>query len=146
MITGAGGLAVGSVAIADALRGARNIWVGRLFHWIVLAVCLSAVGLVMFDWSGLWFFVPIAAGSYAFALRAYLADRRRRVGWLEPYIRGVGGAYIALVTAVVVVSFGSAVAWILPTLIGVPLIELSVRRIHALGEVADADRLASGRS
>jgi hypothetical protein len=122
------GLVVGSVAILGAVRRQPGGWAGRGYHWLVLAVCASATALALLDFSELWFFVPIAAGSYAFALRAFLAEKRRRPGWQDPYIRGLGGAYIALVTALLVVSVGSVVTWVVPTLVGVPLLEATVRR------------------
>jgi hypothetical protein len=50
------------------------------------------------------------------------------------YAHGQGGSLIALVTAALVVSLdgtAAAAAWIVPTLIGVPLIERRVTRISA---------------
>ena len=126
---GAAGLVLGAVALAGAARGRDPGWTAAAYHWLVLVVCVSAVGLAALDLSELWFFIPIAAGSYAFALRATLAERGRAPGWREPFLRGLGGAYIALVTALVVVSVGSPVAWVLPTLIGAPLLESAIRRL-----------------
>ena len=83
----------------------------------------------------LGWFVPLALFSYGNALAGYLAVRRRRPGWLALHVRGMGGSYIALVTALLVVNLGeqTAVVWFLPTLIGVPLIERAVRRLPGAG-------------
>ncbi len=118
---GAGGLAIGPIAIRDAARGAPGGRAGDAYHWLVALVCLSAVALAVGDPSRLWFFAPIAAASYGFALRAYLAARRRHRNWRQAQVRGYGGAYIALVTALIVVSFaGLPALWVAPTAIGAP--------------------------
>jgi len=70
--------------------------------------------------------VPIAVLSYGLALAGYLGSRH---GWpLWGRAHGWGGSYIALVTALLVVSARGhsgaleALAWILPAAIGTPLI------------------------
>jgi hypothetical protein len=90
----------------------------------MLGVCVSAAGLAILAWGRIWWFLPIAAFSYANALVGYLAAKRRRHGWLRWHIRGMGGSYIALTTALLVVNLGVTmpVAWFLPTLIGSPLL------------------------
>lgn len=120
VVVGAAGLVAGPVAV-------RMVAARDLFHWLVLAVCASAVALVPFDRSGLWFFVPVSIASYGFALLGYRAGARR--GRL---IRGYGGAYVALWTAVLVVGAPAApLVWIVPALIGVPLIERRASVGHA---------------
>jgi hypothetical protein len=74
-------------------------------------------------------FLLVAAGSYAFAVRAFIAAWERRPNWLPRYIRGQGGAYIALWTAIVVVSVNELpVVWLILTAVGAPLIEWLTRR------------------
>ena len=70
--------------------------------------------------------LPIAAGSYGLALLGYAAGRRGR---LHLDVHSQGGSYIALVMALLVVGVGSSVAWVAPTLIGSPLIQLVARRL-----------------
>ena len=99
------------------------------YHASVLLVCVSAAGLSILDFAGLWWFLLVAAASYAFALRALIAARRRGSGWLPRYIRGQGGAYIALWTAVIVVSVNDLpVVWLVPTAAGTPLMEWLAHR------------------
>jgi hypothetical protein len=76
----------------------------------------------------LWWLLPIAAGSYALALLGFRAARRPGSRVRRLHLHGQGGSYIALVTALLVVSVGSPLAWIAPTLIGSPLITLAIRR------------------
>jgi hypothetical protein len=61
--------------------------------------------------------------------------RDRSLGWLRLGIHGQGGACIAVVSATFVVSvddLARIAAWTLPTLIGVPLLELWYRRAATL--------------
>ncbi|HEV2057833.1 MAG TPA: hypothetical protein VGR11_00665 [Solirubrobacteraceae bacterium] len=122
---GAAAVAIGPFAIKDAVRSAPPGAAGHTYHWLVGVICLSAIVLAMVDLSQLWFFVPIAAGSYAFVFVGYRAAARRHGRWREAYVRGTVGAYIALLTAVLVVSVSDMPAlWLLPTALGVPAIHL----------------------
>ena len=128
------GLVLGPIAIWSSRRGPLESGAGTAYHWSVLAVYLTASGLVALDVPGLWWLLPLAALSYALALLGLIAPRRRGRGWVRAYAHGQGGSYIALVTALLVVSAdgsASVAAWTLPTLVGVPLIERRVTRIAA---------------
>src|SRR3954454_24034532 len=93
---GTPGLILGPLAMLAPKRRGRHTRVGETYHWVMLAVCLSALGLSLLDWSRIWWFTPIAAFSYANALVGYVAVKRRPRGWLRWHIRGMGGSYIAL--------------------------------------------------
>lgn len=127
---------VGVLLGPPALIGIRPRLTRRVFTGAVLAVCVSAVGLALLDLAALWWFVPIAAGSYLFAWRGQRADRRGdRVGVL----RGHGGAYIALWSAIVVVSVPDApLVWLLPTLLGVPVLEWLAHRARPAAQPTGA--------
>lgn len=107
----------------------------------MLGVCLSAEMLAFLDWGRLWWFLPIAAGSYAFALLGYVAAKRRWRGWLRTHLAGQGDSYIAMLTALLVVNWetltgtrgvASPWAWALPTVIWTPIIAWMTREV-ALG-------------
>jgi hypothetical protein len=78
---GAAGLAVGPLAIWNAARSVTRSPAGELYHWLVAAVCLSAVLLAALDWSRLWFFVPIAVASYGAATAGPTSRSSRRCSW-----------------------------------------------------------------
>src|SRR5712691_6712701 len=128
---GTGGLVLGPVAMT-ALKGSRlHAWAGEIYHWVVLAVCVSAAGLAWLDWGRNWWFLPIAVGSYAFAFVGYVVAKRRGPGWLAVHVSGQGGSYIAMLTAILVVNWqlltgtsGRATLWpwIIPTIVGSPII------------------------
>jgi len=87
---------------------------------------------VAFDASALWGLVPLAVLTCALALVGYHAPRRRGRGWVRIYAHGQGGAYIALATALLVVSLegpAATAAWVAPLLVGLPLIERRVATI-----------------
>ena len=57
--------------------------------------------------------------------------KRRCPGWLRRHIRGMGGSYIALVTALLVVNVGAGltIAWFLPTIVGAPIIAWTISEV-----------------
>jgi len=128
---GAVGLVLGPVAMSARKAPGLHTRAGEAYHRVVAVVCASAAGLAALDWERLWWFLLIAAGSYAFALLGYVAAKRRWRGWLRAHITGQGGSYIAMVTALLVVNWKSITgapgisspwAWALPTMVGSPLI------------------------
>lgn len=124
----------GGVALWRNLPGRRSRAALAVFCWSVLAVAVTASVLVAFRPAQLWWLWLLAILSYGLALVGYLAPRERSPGWLRLGIHGQGGAGIALVTATFVVSvdgLARIAAWALPTLVGVPLLELWYRRAAA---------------
>ena len=128
--SGTAGLVLGPLAMLAPKRRGRHTRLGGAYHWTMLVVCLSAATLAVLDWARIWWFLPIATFSYANALLGYLAVKIRWPGWLRQHIAGMGGSYIALVTALLVVNFGrsSVIVWFLPTIVGTPLIALTIAR------------------
>ncbi len=129
---GAIALLLGPLALRAERRPPHASRVGGGYQWAVLAVALSAGALAAFDWATLWWLSLLAALSYGLALLGVLASRRRPRGWVRAYAHGQGGSYIALVTALLVVSLDGAAAtaaWFVPTLVGLPLIERRVGRL-----------------
>jgi hypothetical protein len=125
--SGAVALALGPLAlVAAARRHSSRERVLAAYLWSVFATCLTTAVVSLLAWSRLWWLVPIAALSYLLALVGYLAVRRGWPAWVRAH--GLGGSYVALVTALLVVSAGDIsttaeiVAWILPAAVGVPLI------------------------
>ena len=128
---GAAGLILGPIAMRARKGPGLHTRAGEAYHWVMLAVCLTASLLAVLEWKRLWWFLPIAAGSYAFALLGYAAAKRRWHGWIKAHIAGQGGSYIAMTTALLVVNWetltgtrgiSSPMAWALPTVVGAPII------------------------
>jgi uncharacterized membrane protein len=127
------GLILGPLAMRASKRRGLHTRLGEVYHWVMLAVCVSAVGLAALAWGRLWWFLPIAVFSYANALLGYVAAKRRWRGWVRAHVGGMGGSYIALVTALLVVNLGDRlpVVWFVPTLVGSPIIAWVIREIDA---------------
>lgn len=138
---GSAGIFLGPIAMFSRKAPGFHPCIGEIYHWVMLGVCLSAAALALLEWERLWAFLPIAAGSYAFALLGYVAAKRRFAGWLRIHVIGQGGSYIAMVTALLVVNWqtlfdepgrSSFWAWAIPTLVGTPIIAWVTREV-ALG-------------
>jgi uncharacterized membrane protein len=127
------GLILGPLAMRASKRRGLHTRLGEVYHWVMLAVCLSAVGLAALAWGRLWWFLPIAVFSYANALLGYVAAKRRWRGWVRAHVGGMGGSYIALVTALLVVNLGDRlpVVWFVPTIVGSPIVAWVIREIDA---------------
>ena len=136
---GTAGLILGPVAMSARKLPGLHTKAGEAYHWVMLGVCVSAGTLAVLDWSRIWWFLPIAVGSYAFALLGYVAAKRRWNGWLRAHLTGQGGSYIAMVTALFVVNWETLTgtrgvvspwAWALPTVVGSPIIAWITREVN----------------
>jgi uncharacterized membrane protein len=128
---GTTGLILGPVAMRAAKRRGPHTRLGEAYHWVMLAVCVSASAMAIIAFQRIWWFLPIAVFSYANAFVGYLAAKRRRHGWLRVHIAGMGGSYIALVTALLVVNVGGAlpIVWFVPTIVGSPIIAWVINEV-----------------
>jgi hypothetical protein len=146
---GSVGLVLGPVAMLSGKRRGAHTRSGEAYHWVFLVLFLSAVALAVLNWDEVWWLAFVGLFSYGFALLGYLAAKRRWKGWLRAHVAGQGGSYIAMVTALLVVNTGGAsfLPWIVPTLIGTPIIRWVSVQI-ALGKRPKgwATRLRDGRS
>lgn len=128
---GTAGLMLGPVAMTARKHPGLHTRVGEAYHWVMLGVCMSAGLLAFLDWGRIWWFLPVAIGSYAFAFAGYVAAKRRWEGWLRVHLAGQGGSYIAMCTALVITNWEALAgtrgvlspwAWAMPTAIGTPII------------------------
>lgn len=114
---GIAGLLVGPAAMRAAMKDQRRTASTAGYLAAVTVLTTSAAALVALRPGALWPFLLLAVGTQAAVLAARHARR------IDHHVRLVGGSYISLVTALLVVSWGSISAWILPTLIGTVLVE-----------------------
>lgn len=135
--TGTVALTLGPLALLFARQQRHGaVQVRGAYHWIVLVVCATAAVVSILAWTRLWWLVPIGMLSYGLALVGYLGSRHDWPLWVRAH--AWGGSYIALVTALLVVSAREvspvleAIAWVLPAAIGVPLIVRSHTGRHGV--------------
>jgi hypothetical protein len=129
-------IASGSLALlagpAAMVVPKRHGWHTRLGTGYVLLtglLCASAIGLAAMK-PALWWLGVIAAATLAAALAGRELRRRHPPGWLPVHISMMCGSYISLTTALLVVNLGrgSVLAWVVPTVVGTPLIAARARR------------------
>lgn len=137
VVVGTVGLAVGPFLlylerhIGGAREGPRRR-VATAYRVAVALVCASAVVLIAGWRADLWWLVPVAGLSAALAEVGLRAAARPIPYRAAALTHGLGGSYIALFTAFVVVELtvdgalrGAVVLvpWLVPTVIGTVLIE-----------------------
>lgn len=113
---GVAGLLIGPAAIGASLHDRRDTRPVRAYRLAVTTLTATAVALVALN-PGLWPFLLLALGTQVAVLMS------RTVRRLDRHVRLVGGSYVSLVTALLVVSWGSIAAWVLPTVVGTVLVE-----------------------
>ena len=118
---GVAGLLMGPAAMAASLQNRRDTAPTTAYRAAVTVLTATAAGLVALN-PTLWPFLLLAAGTQAAVLLARTAQP------LDRHVRLVCGSYVSLVTALLVVSWGSILAWVLPTVIGTVLVERASRR------------------
>ncbi|HEX2047635.1 MAG TPA: hypothetical protein VHF27_07720 [Acidimicrobiales bacterium] len=114
---GVAGLLAGPPAMAAALEGRRGTTAGRVYLAAVTLLTATAAGLVALRPAALWPFLLLAVGTEAAIVGAGRVRPHAR------HVRLVCGSYVSLVTALLVVSWGSVLAWVLPTVVGTVLVE-----------------------
>jgi uncharacterized membrane protein HdeD (DUF308 family) len=124
---GAAGLVVGPAAMVVP-KGRRHARLGTTYQVCVAVLTVTALGLVLADPARLAGLGVIAVLTECAALGGWLLARTRPQGWLPWHIRLVAGSYVSFVTAFLVVQWPHPVAWILPTLVGSPLIAMASAR------------------
>lgn len=147
ILSGGLGLLAGPLAMLARkrpLRGGRA-WhrqIGLLYQGCVTGLCLSALGLVLFNPS-VWWLALIAIGTQVAALVGWRSAPSRRGGDVGVHVTAMCSSYVSFVTAFLVVNFDGLLWWVLPTVVGSPLIAWSSRRAVIGYGVSHA---AAGRS
>lgn len=122
------GLLLGPLALAAPKGPGWHRRLGLAYQGAVAGLTVTALGLVALSPGRLWWLGVIAAVTEVAALSGWQVRRRHAPGWLGRHVRLMCGSYLSFVTAALVVNWASPLAWVLPTLIGTPLINTAVRR------------------
>ena len=123
IVSGSLALLAGPVAMMLPKRHGWHTRLGTGYVILVGLLSVSAIGLAVMK-PALWWLGVIAGATLAAVLAGRELRRRRPPAWLPLHISLMCGSYISLTTAVLVVNlgFGSVLAWVLPTVVGTPLI------------------------
>jgi hypothetical protein len=141
----------GALAATATKRPGRHPKAGRAYLVALGFIFATATIMSTIRWredAHLFAIACIAAGLGLFGWRA---RRRQRPGWPTRHAIGMGGSYIALLTGFYVDNgpflplwnrLPHLAYWLLPSLIGVPLIWSALRRFHAGGRAPEPRRRA----
>lgn len=122
------GLLIGPAALA--LSATRRTPLAVAYHAMIVVVTLTATALVALAPARLWWLLPVAAATQGAAVGAVLVLRRRGPGWTTWYAHLLGGTYIALVTGLLIGTWGEVAAWVLPAVAAQPLIHVAKGRLR----------------
>jgi uncharacterized membrane protein HdeD (DUF308 family) len=139
---GAAGLAAGPVAMLVP-KGRLHARLGLAYQGCVAVLTATALGLVLFDPARLAALGVIAVLTEAAALGGWLLARRRPAGRQAWHVRLMAGSYVSFVTAFLVVQWPHPVSWVLPTLVGSPLIAWASARAARRGIASLGDPAAT---
>jgi hypothetical protein len=131
----------GVLAATAPKRPGRHTTAGRIFFWSLAVVFASSTTMALLRLAQDWHLLLIGTAAFGAGSLGYLARRRRRPGWQRVHIPAMGGAYIALFTGFYVDNgphlpvwdrLPHLAYWLLPSLVGVPLILRALARRRLL--------------
>jgi hypothetical protein len=139
VVAGLGAVAAGAVAALSRKRPGRHPRFGTVYYAAVLVVFLTAIAMAVQRWDQDLYLAALGTLSFGAASLGYAARKIRWKSWACYHIVGMGLSYVVLLTAFYVDNgprlpvwdrLPSIAYWLLPGLIGTPLIVRAVRR-HA---------------
>ena len=132
---GAAALTVGPLALMG-WRRRWGVWRPALaagYQGTVAVLNTTALGLVALEPARLWWLAPFAIGTQAAVIGGWWLGGRDSGGVSPARLRLMGGSYVSLITALLVVSWGSPLAWVLPSVVGGAVLETAASRVGRSG-------------
>lgn len=132
--------ALANVALVVRKGSARHQKVGEAYHWLLLFVCVSAGVMAVIHWEKSLHFLGVAAFTYFFALKGYLAAKRKGPDWKRKHLTGMLGSYIGMWTALLVIGsklipglrdLPPAVFWVLPAVVGMLVVRKAFPKVNS---------------
>jgi hypothetical protein len=129
----------GALAATAKKRPGRHPRAGRVYLCAVGGVFATAAVMAVIRWREDAHLLAIAVVAFSLGLYGYRARRRHRPGWPPNHAIGMGGSYIALLTGFYVDNgpflplwkqLPHLTYWLLPTVIGAPLIGIALYRFR----------------
>jgi hypothetical protein len=130
----------GTTAALSPKRPGRHPNAGRVYLIALAFVFATATVMSVIRWPEDAHLFAIACLAFALGLFGWRARRRHRPRWPTRHAIGVGGSYITLLTGFYVDNgpflplwnrLPALAFWLLPAVIGGPLIWWALRRFHA---------------
>jgi hypothetical protein len=129
----------GALAATARKRPGRHPRAGRVYLWALGGIFTTATIMAIIRWHEDAHLFAIAVVAFSLGMYGYRARRRHRPGWPPHHAISMGGSYIALLTGFYVDNgpflplwdrLPHILYWVLPSLFGVPLIWLALRRFQ----------------
>lgn len=128
VVAGTAGLLIGPLAMAVPKRAGWHTRLGLAYQGAAAVMTTTALAMAVLEPARLWWLGLIAVATEVTALAGWREQRRRAPGWLARHVRLMCGSYVSFVTAALVVNLSTPLAWVVPTVIGSPLIALAAAR------------------
>ena len=131
----------GMVAMLTPKRAGRHPSAGTVYYWSLVVVFLSMTALSILRWPHNTHLFVLGILSFGAGVVGRRARRRLWRRWLPVHITGMAVSYILLLTAFYVDngphlplwrSLPPLALWVLPSLVGLPLLIWALRRHSAL--------------
>ena len=138
----------GAIAALARKGSRRHIRAGRCYYSAISVVFATATALAVMRWRQDYYLFIIGSVAFTAATIGYLHRRRHRPGDTG-HIAGMGTAYVAMLTAFYVDNgphlplwdhLPTFAFWLLPSVIGAPIIARAVSRAWRVRQVADFAR------
>jgi hypothetical protein len=139
ILSGLTAVIAGALAATARKRPGRHPRAGRVYLWALGGIFATATIMAAIRWHQDAHLFAIAVIAFSLGLYGYRARRQHRPGWPPHHAISMGGSYIALLTGFYVDNgpflplwnrLPHITYWLLPTLVGTPLIWLALRRFH----------------
>jgi hypothetical protein len=140
VVCGLTAVIAGALAATAKKRAGRHPRAGRIYLWGLGGIFTTATIMAVIRWREDAHLFAIAVVAFSLGLYGYQTRRRHRPGWPRHHATGMGGSYIALLTGFYVDngpflplwnSLPHITYWLLPSMIGIPLIWHALRRFHS---------------
>lgn len=127
----------GIVAMLSAKGPGRHPAAGTVYFWGLVVVFLTMASLSILRWPENTHLFVLGIASLGAAVVGRIARRRLSPGWLPIHVTAMAVSYILLLTAFYVDngphlplwrSLPPSAHWLLPSLVGVPILAWTLRR------------------
>ena len=151
VLLGLGCTITGIVAMLSSKGRGRHSNFSTIYYWCLSAVFVTALSLSVARWTDDYHLAALGTLSFGAAYFGRQAIRNRWRNWPSLHLSGMGASYILLLTAFYVDNgknlplwreLPQIAFWILPSIIGVPIILYTLRR-HPLIRTLTAKRTAT---
>jgi hypothetical protein len=151
VVAGLAAVVTGAIAALTRKGSSRHVTAGRWYYRAISVVFATATVLAGMRWQQDYYLLVIGAVAYTAATIGYQHRRRHRPGDAG-HIIGMGAAYVAMLTAFYVDNgphlplwdrLPTLAFWLLPSVIGAPIIARSVIRARHRSSREAFHRLSS---